>query len=121
MSCGKICSKFSYTYKDVSKKDEVNACMDRYTTYCKESGVQGTSLMAMRFIAHADGKGFDAIEVYKDAANAEAFFRVMEADPNAAAQEATMESLTEMTSCEIIATKEERDQAPSIASYFPEG
>ena len=35
MSCGKICIKFTYIYKDVSKKDVVHDCMDNNFKYCK--------------------------------------------------------------------------------------
>ena len=75
----------------------------------------------MRATAHADGKGYDLIEVYSDAAGAEAYFRVMEADPNAGETETVMGSLIDMTVCDVIATKEERDKAPTIAMYYPEG
>ena len=121
MSCGKICIKITYIYKDVSKKDQVVACMDKNFAYCKQSGVQGTSLTSMRATAHADGKGYDIIEVYSDAAGAEAYFRVMEADPNAGETETVLGTLIDMTVCDIIATKEERDKAPTIAMYYPEG
>ena len=115
MSCGKICVKFTYMYKDNGKKDQVLACMEKNFAYCKQSGVQGTSLTSMRATAHADGKGYDLIECYSDAAGAEAYFRVMEADPNAGETETVMGTLIDMTVCDIIATKEERDKAPSIA------
>ena len=121
MSCGKICIKFTYMYKDVSKKDEVVACMDKNIAYVKETGVAGTSLTSMRATAHADGKGYDITEVYKDAASAEAYFRVMEKDPNAEATATVMGSLIDMTVCDIIATKAERDAAPTIAMYYPAG
>ena len=75
----------------------------------------------MRTTAHADGGGFDVIEVYSDAAGAEAYFRVMEVDPNAETTATVLGSLLDMTVCEIIATKEERDKAPTIAMYFPDG
>ena len=121
MSCGKICIHFTYMYKDVSKKDDVIACMDKNVAYVNESGVAGKELTSMRATAHADGKGYDIIEVYKDAESAEAYFRVMEKDPNAEATEEVMGTLIDMTKCDIIATKEERDKAPSIAAYYPAG
>ena len=94
--------------------------MEKSTAFCKEKGVQGTTLMSMRFTELADGTGWDVIEVYKDAEAAEAYFRVFETFPDMEEMETVLGGWAETSVSNIIATKEERDKAPTIAAYFPE-
>ena len=115
--CGSIVMHFTYLYKNSADKDKVNSILDKSVAYNTGNGMKDTCLKSMSFTQHPDGKGYDAIEVFKDAESAEKYYRAFEACPDM--QE--FMSLAEMIECkraDIIATKEERDKAPTIALYY---
>ena len=115
--CGKIVMHFSFHYKNPEDKDKTNAILNKVIDYNTENGMKGVCLLSFRFTQHQDGKGYDAVEVFKDAESAEKYYRAFEACPFI--QEAmTLAELAECKKSHIIATKEEREKAPTIAAYY---
>ena len=104
-------------YKNPEDKDKTNAILNKSVEFNSSNGMKGTCLLSFSFTQHPDGKGYDAIEVFKDAESAEKYYRAFEACPYI--QE--FMALAELTECKrshIIATKEEREKAPTIAVYY---
>ena len=108
---------FTYMYKDPADKDKVNAILDKCIAYNNGNGMRDTCLLSFSFTQHADGLGYDAIEVFKDAESAEKYYRSFESCPDMA-ELMTLAEMSECKKADIIATKEEREKAPTIALYY---
>ena len=108
---------FTYLYKDPANKDAVNGILDKIIEFNKGNGMLGTCLLSLSFTQHADGKGYDAIEVFKDAESVEKYYRAFEACPFME-DIMTMPPMIEGKRSDIIATTEERNKAPTIAMYY---
>ena len=115
--CGSIVMHFTYLYKDAADKSKVNSILDKVVAYNTGNGMKDTCLKSMCFTQHPDGRGYDAVEVFKDAESAEKYYRAFEACPDI--QEfMTLAEMIECKRADIIATKEEREKAPTIALYY---
>ena len=55
-------------------KEKVNTILNKTVVYNRETNMLGPVLTCLRFTEHADGKGYDALEVFADAAAAEKYY-----------------------------------------------
>jgi hypothetical protein len=71
---------FSFTYVE-GKKDECNAILTKVIEYNKVSNIFGSIAYSYWMKEHTDGLGYDAQEVFPDAASCEKYYRNFEACP----------------------------------------
>lgn len=112
-----VVMEFSYKYDDMANKDKTNDILTRVIEFNRQSDMFGKHLLSYRFTQTADG--FDAIELFKSGASAQAYYENFEKCPfiEEVMELATLAVLK--SNGKVIALPAARDSSPKILENYP--